>query len=80
MVVDSTEPSPEPDGWTWAESNWMGMLSRLIRYRQRLRFRRRVGGVLLRYMQALQSRVRDRNGVGGRRIDYPGGPDELRRD
>ena len=80
MAVVTTEPAPEPDGWTWAETNWMGLLQRLIRYRQRLRFRRRASGVLLRYMQALQARTADRNGVGGRRIDYPGGPDELGRD
>ena len=51
------EPLPEPDSagvWTWAESNWNALVARLVRYRQRLRFRRRLAGVLLRYMQSLQ--------------------------
>ena len=58
----------------------MRMVQRLIRHRQRLRFRRRMAGVLLRYMRSLQSPVPDRNGVGGRRIDYRGDSDELSRD
>ena len=80
MVVATKEPAPEPEVWTWADTNWMGLVQHLVRHRLRMRFRRRLSGVLLRYVQALQACKADRNGVGGRRIDYPGGPDDLIRD
>ena len=81
------EPTPEPppinvttEGWTCAEAGWHKLLSHLVRHRQRFRFRRRMAGVMLAYVKALQQPVADRNGVGGLRINYPGPPGELERD
>ena len=45
---------------------------KLVRYRQRYRFRRRVAGILLNHVQNLQR--------GGLRINWAGGAEELRRD
>ena len=56
------------------------MVGHLVAHRQRVRFRRRLGGILMAYMRGLQAATPDGNGLGGRRIDYPGPPNELDHD